>query len=169
MTEHYYLAWTAYFVGNDRRFWSGKDPLTFGGHTWEAGKGIDVQGLIEELGSSSQQTQITLAVEEDSDLALFLQDIGVDEVQIELLWSNDHGGTWQATGARSVTEVNNQSFENGLFSVETRTYIGRSEFDVPKLSHEEQMARGSGGVDRAFEMTKLIEGSSALEISWPQR
>ena len=64
--------------------------------------------------------------------------------------------------------VSTSIINDGVFSCELETYTGSVDKGLPKRwSHEEQMTRRSGQIDRFLEMTRMIEAGAEQTISWP--
>lgn len=163
-----HVAWVAHFPNTGRRFWSGDTDLTFESETWEAAAAIRLEDITDQLGSPARRVRANFRVTDPNIRAVFLQDIGPEPVTLRWISSDDRGISWTLIPIIFVGRVSVSNMRDGLFSCEFETYTGSVDKGLPKKwSHESQMSRVPGQVDRFLEMTRAIEAGAEREISWP--
>lgn len=166
MEDH--LAWIAHFQTMDKRFWSGDTELTYNGHTYEAAKGVFIRNATSELGAPARRATLSFVVLESADLSVFTEDLGPEPVEIERIYSVDHGKTWQATGEKFVGRASTGELANGLYTLELETYTGDVDRGEPrKWSHETQAIRVPDSIDLGLEMAQQLEGAENKDTGWP--
>ena len=151
------VAWIAHLDGVDLRFWTGEGDLTFKGNTYKSVGITDISELTDELGERDGRMTISLLLLPGADKTTLLTDIGPVEVTIQLIVSNNYGLTWTEQPIKFIGRLSNPRIDDNIYTVELERYSGDVDRGYIRLwSHEEQMSRVPGQIDRAFEMSNRL-------------
>ena len=151
-----YLAWCADFVGNDFLICNVGQEITFGGKTYQAGKGLRLEGLRYQLGETSGQAQLSFSGADMPTLLKFIEDVGPDVVEIDTVWSED-GDTWQSANFAFAGLMSDTRYSRGVYTIPLVTFLGGADRIEPvKWTYEAQMAR-TAGADMIFNQVKELQ------------
>ena len=112
------LAWLASFPGSDFRLWTRDYDLTFEGNIYQASKGASFSNAVLEIGASSRRATLSFRATDDATKALFVDDVGPDQVEVIEIYTPDRGLTWARTGVDYVGLISTPDFNNGIYSIE---------------------------------------------------
>ena len=161
-----YLFDVIYSSGTNLFLWTGNFDLVFNQITYNA-MPAEILSIGEQTASEQIQDNripVSLIIKEPSQRAAFLQDPGVVELTLRLVYSNDGGKTWSLIPRSVRGFLSNPVLEGDRYSFEVVQSAGDIDRGRPQYwSFTDQYNRRNG--DRAFEhLQRLSDGE---DVRWP--
>ena len=167
-----YVAWLLDFVDLPpgvfapvTSFWSGTGDLIYNSKTYRGTNGIiSLSAYSVELGEPNQRVTATLQLSSPEVARQFLIDNGPYNVEVDWVYSEDNGATWERLGRKLIGQLSRPIIKSQTYQIEVETIHGDIDRgEVQYWSDEDQKAKYPS--DRGMEyMRKLSEG---IDIKWP--
>ena len=167
-----YVAWLLDFVDLPAgvfapvtSFWSGTGELTYNSRTYRGTNGIiSLSDYSVELGEPNNRLTATLQLSTPEVARQFLIDNGPYNVEVDWIYSEDNGATWNRLGRKIIGKLSNPLIKNQTYQIEVETIHGDIDRGEVLYWSDEDQKRVYVD-DRGLEyMRKLSEG---IDIKWP--
>lgn len=167
-----YIAWLLDFVDlpsgvrlDVTSFWSGTGDIFFNGRMYHGTNGIiSVSNYGIELGEPNNRFTASIQLSTSEVTRQFLIDNGPYHIEIDWIYSEDNGATWQRLERKLIGQLSRPLIKNQIYTIEIETIHGDVDRGEVKYWSDEDQKREYPG-DRGLEYMRAI--SEGIDIKWP--